>query len=792
MTGCLSGRKNFRKGMDAMAKPRDWQRPSQLWQWPLLLISLGCFAVAAILFIHPTHTITFEDRISVARNYLAQNRPDAALEQLNRMLQKQTLAPIQEGVVHLILGEALEADQKQQKLSIPENYRRIIEQTQLALTQGATADAAVHRRLADSFAALDDTAAAIDHYRTVIMLDPERALDVRRKMIELLVEDQQTDPARQAVDEYLDQKELTAAERSWALTQKANLLIEQRQFDAARKLLADALRLSSDPTEQGQLNYQLGYCAFREGDEAAAERFLRLARDQMKPSHPMDGDAAYFLGRIYQDRNDPQTANSMYEVTLISHPDSKQAPLALLGRGTCRIMLNQLDEGLTDLHDLTAEISRKASRQSLRSAAIKGLREAEDALDNEDNFQAELEVIGYEEQLETPLPADFFARLGEAYENRAGQLDEAKPIGPAEQARQAQEIRDFRVRAGDAYVAESRALTLVDDKGYGDALWHGIDLYDAAGDMQRVIAALEIFAAERPSDKLAPDALLRLGRAYQAIGMFDKAVAVFQRNQFLYPNSLAASKSAVPLAEAYMARGTTDYPKAERVLLGVIEDNDLVDPGAEEFHQSLLELAKLYYHTQRYEEAIARLEEMVQRYPTDQQLPQLTFLMADSYRQSASLLNSGVASTAAPAEAVAEALTAKRQRLTQAEQLYDRVLDLYGTTPPQTEVDKLYQKLSTFFRADCTYDLGKYEDALKLYDQAAFRYQDDPSALAAYVQIVNCYCALGEFAEARTANERAKWILRRMPADAFKDGNLSMPKEYWDEWLKWASQTGVY
>jgi tetratricopeptide (TPR) repeat protein len=778
--------------MDAMASPRDWQRPSQLWQWPLLLISFGLFAVAGFFFLRPAHRITFQDRIDVARNYLAQNRPDAALEQLNLMLEKETLVPFQEGVVHLILGEALEADQKRLKLSIPENYRRIIEQTRMALSDGVMADAEVHRRLADSYAALDDTASAIDHYRTVIQLDPERALDVRRKMIELLIEDQQTDPADQAVDEYLEQPGLTSAERSWALTQKANLLIDLREYAEARKILADALRLSSDPTDEGQLNYQLGYCAFREGDEAAAERYLRLARDQMKPSHPMDGDAAYFLGRIYQDRNDPQTANSMYEVTLISHPDSRQAPLALLGRGTCRIMLNQIDGGLTDLHDLTAEILRKPSRAALRGTAIAGLHEAEEALSKAQDFQAVLEVMGYEEQLESPLPADFYARLGEAYESRAAQLEQAAANGPAEQARQTRDVRDLRSRAGDAYVAQSRALTLIDDKGYGDALWHGIDLYDAAGDMPRVIAALELFAAERPSDRLAPDALLRLGRAYQAVGMFDKAIDVFQRNQFRYPNSLAASKSAVPLAEAYIARGTAEYPKAEKVLLGVIEDNDKVDPGAEEFHESLLELSKLYYRTQRYEEAIARLEEMVQRYPTDQQLPQLTFLMADSYRQSASLLNTGMASAATPAEAVAEAVAAKRQRLMQAKQLFDRVLDLYSLAPPQTEVDKLYQKLSTFFRADCMYDLGRYEDALKLYDQAAFRYQDDPSALAAYVQIVNCYCALGKLEEARTANERAKWILRRMPPDAFQDGNLSMPKEYWDEWLKWASQTGVF
>ena len=56
---------------------------------------------------------------------------------------------------------------------------------------------------------------------------------------------------------------------------------------------------------------------------------------------------------------------------------------------------------------------------------------------------------------------------------------------------------------GDAYVAYSRQLTLTDDKGYGDSLWKGIDLYDQAGDLPRVVSALKVFINERPTDLLA-------------------------------------------------------------------------------------------------------------------------------------------------------------------------------------------------------------------------------------------------------------------------------------------------
>ena len=55
--------------------------------------------------------------------------------------------------------------------------------------------------------------------------------------------------------------------------------------------------------------------------------------------------------------------------------------------------------------------------------------------------------------------------------------------------------------------------------------------------------------------------------------MFDKAIGAYQRNQTRYPQSLAASKSGVPLAQAYIAKGPQAYPSAETALLRVIDDN---------------------------------------------------------------------------------------------------------------------------------------------------------------------------------------------------------------------------
>jgi len=168
--------------------------------------------------------------------------------------------------------------------------------------------------------------------------------------------------------------------------------------------------------------------------------------------------------------------------------------------------------------------------------------------------------------------------------------------------------------------------------------------------------------------------------------------------------------------------------------------------------------------------------------------------MGDSYRKSAANIDARLAaakSGSGTADAI-DSTNERKKRLGQARQLYENVTEFYRAYPPGSELDKLYKKLAYFYRADCLYDLGSYADAIHQYDAAATQYQDDPSSLAAHVQIVNSWCALGNREEAKKANDRLMWLIKRMPSDAFPDGSFSMPKEYWQQWQKWTSQSGIF
>ncbi|MCC6239987.1 MAG: tetratricopeptide repeat protein [Phycisphaerales bacterium] len=782
--------------MTTRAPSHSRSRLSQLWQLPLLLISLGLFGYAAYLFIDPRPGLTLQQKLEFADALIEQERPEAALEFLNKLLSDEKLEPQNEAQVHLLLASGLAKAQHQRRISIPVNHQRIIEQLRLALQMGISPNAAIHKQLAESYEALSQPEEALANYRRAMTLDPDLGLPIRKKIITLQLGQDELGAAEASLQQYVQQPQISDSEKAWALGEQAMLLIDRGAIAPARTLLDQALALELDPVAQGEINYRIGYAAWKLNQPQEAERYLRVARDQLKVRHPLDADACWLLGRIHQDRGDARGAISFYQTVLASHIDSPLALLARVGRGTTRILDGQDEAGLADLQDSMRELMSKASRAKYKPQAVAEMKKSAAVLTHHENYSGALEVLGWEQELlDGQPPAEFFARLALVYERKADQMESSlADLKQAERLKRQQQVRDLRIKNGDALVAYSRLLTVDNDGAYGDALWKGIDLYDRAGDIQRVVSALELFVAERPDDRLAPDALLRLGKACQAAGMIDKAIDAYQRNLFRYPKSIAAAKSAVPLAQAYIARGPIAYAKAESVLRSVIENNPLVTPEAEEFKQALFELGQLYYRTSRYEEAIARLEEWTQRYPQDERLGQMLFLMADSYRKSAELLTVQLASTN-PGDAVidaSEATAARRQRLSKARGLYDQVVDCFRSQPPTRELDKVYMRLSHFYRADCQYDLGDYEDAIKLYDVAAFRYQDDPSALAAYVQIVNANCALGRMAEAKTANERAKWLLRRMPKEAFEDGSFSMPRQYWQQWLKWTNDSGLW
>ncbi len=325
-----------------------------------------------------------------------------------------------------------------------------------------------------------------------------------------------------------------------------------------------------------------------------------------------------------------------------------------------------------------------------------------------------------------------------------------------------------------------------------EAFTAGVQLYQRIGDLADAAGGMALFVNRRPDDPIVPDLLLQLGDCYLAQGAHANAIAAYRELTEKHADSSAARRGTLALARAYVSDDVPDFSSAERILRGFLDESVKANERDRLTDEAVLELGDVYSRTDQYDKAVAVLEPLLESKPATEVISQATFLAAESYRKSAMRIEAKVASAndSGSTSELTAALTQRKTMLVKARGYYERLIDLYSHTPAVDAADKQFEEQSYFHRGDCAYELGDFSDAVQLYESAAARYQDQPAALAAYVQIVNSDCAMGKLKEARAANEKTKAFLRTLPAEAFGNGSVMMPKAYWEQWLKWTSSAG--
>jgi tetratricopeptide (TPR) repeat protein len=779
------------------------RRLAHLWQLPLLFCAVVLFVCAAVLFVEGRPEITLNQKLAPARAFLRDDRPDAAVESISRLLGSEKFPLEIEGQIHLALAEALDASQQQKQQGTPAVYARIMDETQIALAQGVQPSGDMHRRMGEALEALGKPVEAVAQYRQAIAMDPSRAIRLQRKVIDLQLASSDWAPAEASIDAYLAAQQIADTERAWAKSAKAQILIDRGAFVDAKGLLDEAIRLDAGEIAQAEARYRLGVCAWKLGNLAEAQKLLSAARATFKGQHSLDADAAYALGKIAVEQNDPAAAAKLFDTVISNFPQSPIAPLARIARGVCRIARGEDEQGLFDLKTAT-ELAR--STPTLREECLSALRKASAALTSKGNHRDAVELLLCEQSLDASPPASFYARLGDAYEKRADVYEQsvADATKPAEKLRRQQLARDSLAKAGDAQVAFSRALVLAKDKGHAEAMWRALGLYERASDRPAAVAALEMFVTEAADDPAVPEALLRLGRTYEQLAQPDKATSAYQR-LFAYADSAQAREATVSWAALSLKHGA-DAKKVVQQLASVA--NSTVEDDAS--RKCLVELGTLYHRLGQFDQAAPLLEKFATKYATDGRAAEATFLAAECYRTAGQQADAQLAAAKVPpangsaaATEAAQTIELKKSQLSAASRLYDRVRELYGAAPqpPTREIDRRFQKLTGLRRADCDFELDRFNDAVARYQAVVRDYGNDPVALAASVQMVNSYSAMGRRPEARAANEQARRILAALPPGAF-DGTVSgavsgdgadatstpvMSKAYYEQWLRWTS-----
>ncbi|MEX0885041.1 MAG: tetratricopeptide repeat protein [Phycisphaeraceae bacterium] len=793
---------------------------SQVWHLPVLLLGVGVFLLGLYLAMPRPEPFDHPEHLNQAATALQAGNTERATEILDHVEPHLDTADGQQLGRYWQYRGDLGFQQRQRRYTRPADTpawrdanQRILRDYHRAEQTGRPIDDRSLRRLAETLVHLgrEDQALAlldrledaparhryqlvrrlIEQHRHAAPLDRLDALAslVERFRHELRAE---TDPARRREQEI------------WITNLRAQV---QLQAGDPRRIIAELprwiQRLGNDP-DLAPLRVRLAQAYERIGDVEQAGYYYQLAQQQIEANDDLNASIHVGLGRIALGNRAGDQVEQAFEhfaVVTREFPSHDVYIDALINRADCEARLGEHDDALAHFALAVQVLDERAPAWDPRRDELEAtVRVHIDRLGDRERHEQALELLRILEPLHgDEMPRDLRLEFAHIHE-RVSQVHHAHAAAPGI-TRDARRLANREAAAHFEAAARhfhehARQVTITDDQAHGSSLWAAAENFDRAERWQDAIEVYTEFIQVRELDPMRLRAFNRLGRAYLSDGQYASAVELFTRLLEDHPRSPEAYDSLVPLARAYIALEREDA--AERTLLSIVDDHEAITPESDEYQQALIELGKLYYRQaehdgRRYAQAIERLTEAVDRYGHGEAGAELRYLLADAYRRSVPALDAEIDQQRARQRRV-ELENERDRRLDLAQRTYNQAVNLLEARADEralTELDHLYLRNAYFYQADAAYDRQRYELAIELYHEAALRWRDHPASLVALVQIFNAHCELGQFQEARVANERARTQLDRIPDEAFQDPTLPMSRRHWEDWLRWTSELEV-
>lgn len=788
------------------------------WQIPVFGVGLLVLGGGLIRIAAAHQPVTFEEelrRVSTLRQNGALLRANAYLLDLLKDVER---PPEQRGEFHRLLASTVHQAEAPLAKHNRQNVRSIIRNFRLALRYGVTPGAGDWDRVGDAQGWSNNLAEAADSYRQALRLSPSRPDRIRRKLVELHLEDGHP-PSAEVVadlDAILDDVSSSPGNYLWALEHKVAWLLEHGDAAGGLALVETGKARLAGTAQRIVLSYVEALCRCDSGARysSEAERLLRSLLNNWRVHDGLWGKANWLLGRLEQVDDRPQAALSFYAEVMQSFQSGDLNDACTLGRAECLAALGRYERSLEVFAGLAGRlfearrhpyVDRDAVRATVTAIAESLLQAGRVELGIEHLRFALTLVDPSDQQSQSHYLARIAAGLTELANALRSDPDaqlspDPKGSAPREGPKRGRAAALF-VQAAQTYLSQA-GLQVLGGEDSARALELAADNFDAAGMTDRVIEMLERLARDHPTSQRRAAVLHRLGQVYQAVRRYPDAVAAYEEAMAEYPRLMAAHSSMVPMAECLIALGGEAAKRGAEILISIVDDQGdehLFDPQAQEYRTALFGLAEYYGRAtdqavpEHFEKAVARLEDAIAFYPDDPQVTRLGFMLADAYRQSGRALREQD-TTALSDEAVASLEKESDRRLEMALANFGQLIGtLAGHDASMlSELEQTYLRMSYLYRSDCLFDLGRYVEAVESYNETVWRYENLPAAVSASMQIVHCHQRLGQMDEARAGLERLAWLLRKIPASAFETERGMSSKAYWQNMVARLQRTGVY
>lgn len=750
--------------------------------------------------------------LRTARQLIDKNQFKEAADLLNAKMEPLIAAhkasAEQEREMLRLRGHAIFQGQQAGGQDLAANHRSVIDDYSRLEQIGGTLNPLESYELAWSLASVGDLEKAAKRARAI----PEADRGIRHQLVRRIVErdlartDRSPSLALDLLADLLAEPSLDEADRSWGVARQAELQLTDGHADEAiDRMLRELQRVQNAPGPQrAELHALLGRAYVQTSQPENALKQLEKAESLLEPTDPLRGEVGVMIGRILKDIGGSEeaagkhgSAKERFTQVMSDFGKSRAFLSAQFGLGEALAKEKKDEEALDQFERVVTEVARGETRRDVTPDSVRGaiMLYGEDRAQGGD-FAGALRYALLAEQIYPTgkAPPEVLRAIAAAKKKQAQKL-----LGAALAARPGQsgirdlgavereEVKRLLLSAGKYYREHAR---MVSDPGrYAESLWEAADAVDLGGDLEEARKAFSDYVeTATDNDPRRPEAKFRLAQVLQAAQQYASAA---DRYRELLAGRAAggpwAVRSIVPLAQCLLHdTDPANDKEAEQLLLSAVDGTEL-GPEADEFRAGLIELGRLLYETKRYDEAIRRVTEAIERYPGDRAMDALRYRQADGYRLSAATLEQQIAGGdgAVTETERQEKDAARKDRLRRAIDAYEQVRQSLDTRDQATlsDLERVQLRNTMFYLGDCAYDLGDYTTAINSYDAARQRYPSEPASLVAMVQIVNAYVEQHEWAKARTANEGAKRHLGRLPADVWSSPDMPMERKHWERWL---------
>lgn len=770
------------------------------WQTPVFLAGVVVFGSAIYRMSLNHRSLSFEEelqRIEILRQSGALTRLNAYLIYLMKDVERPTS---ERAELHRQMVNAVHLAESDYETHRPENIESIITNFDRAAALGSTMSGDDWIALADAYFWSNQAEEGIRSLRQSLRVGASRADAVRRRLVEQAIAANANDheDTIEDIDAIIDDVRSTAGNYLWAVGLRVRWYLRKGDSASALSLIDDARpRLDGTP-ELPMLRYYEALCLKHLDRTDEAEAIARSLRDSVESLDELWGRTGWLLGEIELDGGRPDSALAMFEDVGRAYEVGPLHDGCDMGRAEALVALNQPERALEAFAELRDGLPMTGQhefvdRDVLRVRLTTVGRSLDVAGQHDLGVQYLELAISLVPAGEDELRSQYLGQIALGLRSAARSIDLAS-AGELDRER----YRRLHLRAAEASLAMGRLANL-DNGRAAEAMEAAADDLDRGGEIDRMIAVLESFTSRFTNEQVGSvraRVLMRLARAYEAKGRYRDAVGEYQSVIAEYPRQPEALDAMVPLAACQLHLGGEDAARGEALLVDIVDDRGrdvLFTPSAREYRDALVLLGEHYVVPEmstdsstsegpeaeeaRLAKGITRLEDALSLYPDDGRVGRLTFLLAEAYRRGASLLAArSLATDAAARREVERRLRFAHQRYSEVKRRLARM-----DSGELTTLDATYLRAAYLYLGDCLFDLNDFERAVEAYRETAWRYENEPAAVAAMMQVVNCYFRLGRGEEARAALARMKWLLKKIPADAF-DGVTGMsPKSYWED-----------